>query len=346
EGVLGWLASLPSAAIYVVLAALAFTENLLPVVPADVAAALGAFLTHRGATAAVPVFLVVWLSNVAGAIAVYFFARRVGRPFFATGLGRRLLSPTALLTIERDYLRWGVAGILIARFLPGIRAVVPPFAGIFGLPPWRALPPLVVASGVWYGAIVALGVYLGGEWTAIERALGQVNRALGLVALLAVAVVVVVVIARRRRRPEEPLLEAMLDVLRGGRGPELAPIDPRQAARLLLEFAYAEEGLTAAQREDVARHLRQRWRLDVPAEEATPPRAPGRLAAVGARLRERFEAGRRLRLVEEMWHAAFADGELAGEEPWLMQRAGESLGFTPEEVERIRERLRAARGPA
>jgi uncharacterized tellurite resistance protein B-like protein len=204
----------------------------------------------------------------------------------------------------------------------------------------------VLASAVWYGAIVALGVYLGGEWAAIERALGQVNRVLGVVALLIVAVIAVVIVARRRRRPEEPLLEAVLDVLRGERGrPEHAPIDPRQAARLLLEFAYAEEGLTAAQRAEVARHLRDRWRLDMPAEEATPPRAPGRLTALGARLRERYEAGRRLRLVEEMWHAAFADGELAGEEPWLMQRAGESLGFTPEEVDRLRVRLRAARRP-
>lgn len=343
---LAWLASLPPAAVYVVLAVLAFLENVLPVVPADLAAALGAFLTHRGTTTPVAVFLVVWGANVAGAIGVYAIARRVGRAFFATPTGRRLLAPEAIGTIEREYLRYGVAGIFFARFLPGIRAVVPPFAGIVAMPAWRAVPPLVVASALWYGGIVALGVYLGGEWSRIEAVLAGVNRVLGVVAVLAVAVVALVMVARRRRRPDEPLFDAMLDVLKGERGrPEPEPIEPRQAARLLLEIAYAEEGLTAEQRADVARHLRARWGLDAPSEETTPLRPRGRLSALGARLRARFDAGQRLRLVEEMWQAAFADGDLTGEEAWLMERAGESLGVSPDDVAGLRARLRAGRRP-
>jgi len=68
--VVGWLATLPPAAVYVVLAALAFVENLVPVVPADVAVALGAFLSQRGTTTPLLVFFVVWVSNVGGAVAV------------------------------------------------------------------------------------------------------------------------------------------------------------------------------------------------------------------------------------------------------------------------------------
>ena len=36
------------------------------------------------------------------------------------------MAPEAIAVIERDYLRLGVFGLIVARFLPGIRSVVPP----------------------------------------------------------------------------------------------------------------------------------------------------------------------------------------------------------------------------
>ena len=56
---LAWLAGLPPAAVYVVLALLAVVENVVPPVPADAAVALGAFLSHRGVTTPLAVFLVL-----------------------------------------------------------------------------------------------------------------------------------------------------------------------------------------------------------------------------------------------------------------------------------------------
>jgi membrane protein DedA with SNARE-associated domain/uncharacterized tellurite resistance protein B-like protein len=319
---------------------LAFAENVLPVLPADVAVALGAFLSHRGTTAPLPVFLVVWLANVGGAVAVYFVARRLGRPFFATRTGQRLVSPASMARLEREYLRFGIAGIFFARFLPGIRAVVPPFAGIFRLPAWRAVLPMTLASAIWYGGITLLGVYLGGEWEAILGALGKLNRALAIAAGLALAVALVVVL-RRRRAPEEPLTASVTAALEGdgaGRG-----IDPRHAARLVLEIAYGAEGLTDEQREAVRRHLRARWGL-APRDERPRVVPSDALSSLAPRLRSRFDTGRRLALIEGVWHAAFAGGELPDEERWLMAQAGDLLGFTPDEVEAIRRRLHAERG--
>jgi membrane protein DedA with SNARE-associated domain len=322
---------------------LAFLENIVPIVPADVAVALGAFLSQHGTTAPVPVFLVVWSANVCGAVAVYFVARRLGRPFFATPLGRRLVSPAGVARIEREYLRFGVAGIFLARFLPGIRAVVPPFAGIFGLSAWRALLPMAAASAIWYGGITLLGVYLGGEWDAILSALKRLNQLLAVVAVLAIVGVLVVVLRNRRATREEPLLRWTQDALEASA--EEVVVEPGRAAQLVLEIAYGEEGLTPEQRAAVARHLRERWGL--PADAAgrpVLPRSTGRLSSLGVRLRDRFSTGRRLALIEGVWQAAFAEGELPEEEPWLMARAGELLGFSAEEIEAIRVRLRAA-GP-
>ena len=335
----GWLVTLPPTAVYIVLAALAFVENLVPVVPADVAVALGAFLSQRGTTAPLPVFLVVWIANVGGAVAVYFAARRLGRPFFATSLGRRLVSPGGIARIEREYLRFGVAGIFFARFLPGIRAVVPPFAGIFGLSVWRAMLPMGVASGIWYGGITLLGVYLGGSWEAIVHALARLNQVLAVVAGVVIAVVTIIILRNRRAAAEEPLVRSARDALEAS--PDQASVDPGHAAQLVLEIAYQEEGLSPAQRDAVARHLRQRWGLPAKADVAAT-RPAGRLAMLAPRLRDRFSTGRRLALIEGVWQAAFAAGDLPDEEQWLMRRAGELLGFSAEEIEAIRARLRAA----
>ncbi len=326
---------------YLALGVLSFFENFLPPLPADAAVAVGAFLSHEGLTAPVPVFLVVWLTNVAGATAVYYLSRYAGRAFFESRLGRRLLAPGALAVIERDYLRYGAIGIFIARFLPGIRAVVPPFAGLVGIPVWRSIPPLALASGIWYGAVTAVGAYLGTEWDRIAVLLGDLNRAFAIVGLLVATAVAIVLWVRRRRR-EDPVLAAARAALGSPEGELPASVDPRAAARLLLELAYAERGLTVAQREAVEAHLRARWGLEAPG--TVPERhAPGRLRQLGERLRGQFGEAQRLALVEQMWQSAFAGGTLDPEaEEWLMRRAGELLELGPDEVSAVRERLRGA----
>jgi hypothetical protein len=94
--------------VYAVLAALAFLENIVPIVPTDVAVALGAFLSHHGTTKPLVVFLIAWSFNTASAMLVYALCRRSGRGFFELPVVRRLMAPEAIAVIERDYLRLGV----------------------------------------------------------------------------------------------------------------------------------------------------------------------------------------------------------------------------------------------
>ena len=186
---------------YGVIAVLAALENIVPPVPADTVVALGAFLAGEGAPVTMlGVFLATWIPNVASAVGMYWVARTVGRGFVESPTGRRLLSPAAMRAIERAYQRHHVWGIFVSRFLPGYRAVVPPFAGIAGLGAVRALAPVAVASGIWYGFLVLLAHRLGSNWDGVERAIGRVGWWLGLVALAVSAALVVAVLLRRRRR--------------------------------------------------------------------------------------------------------------------------------------------------
>ncbi len=347
------MSQLPPVAIYSVLALLAAVENVIPPVPSDAAVALGAFLSNRGVTTPLGVFAVTWLANLAGAAAVYFVARRYGRNLFATSIGRRLLAPRSLAIIEREYLRFGVAGIFVSRFLPGIRAVVPPFAGLVNLSPLRTLVPTGVASAIWYGGITILGAVIGNEWERISRIMLGVNRTLGIITLVLITAAVVWYLINRRRRQRERVWHATRDALDPNtpsflEGSDIAEGSAQQAAALLvLELAYADPALTEADRDLVASHLRDRWGLN---PHGPPSREPEnerrtRFAKYAGRLRNRFGQGQRLALVERMWSVAFSDGAIGHHEERLMHLAGELLGLRKTDLLEIRARLQARPEP-
>ena len=179
---------------------LAAVENIFPPVPADTVVALGAFLAGHDLLDPWTVFAVTWVGNVASAALVYSVGRHYGRPFFTGTIGRRLLSETTLQHIETAYARHGSYGIFLSRLLPVWRGVVPPFAGVARVPPWRALIPIALASAVWYGGIILLVVRLAPTLDQAIDALGRVNRVLGLAAGAVVLIVAARIWLRRRRR--------------------------------------------------------------------------------------------------------------------------------------------------
>lgn len=183
EGLSPWL-------VYAVLAVGAAIENVLPVLPADTFIAAGGFLAGRGTIGLAAAFVVVWACNVAGALAVYGLGLRHGAAFFGTKTGRRIASEGQIERLARFYERWGVAAICVSRFLPGFRALVPVFAGVAGQGAWRVAPPLMLASALWYGALLRLGHVAGENLEAAADVLGRANRGLLAVSLVLAAGVV------------------------------------------------------------------------------------------------------------------------------------------------------------
>ena len=321
----------------------------MPPVPSDAAVGFGAFLSHRGVTTPLLVFLVTWTANMAGAALVYLAARRYGHRLFATRTGRRLLAPRSLAIIEREYLRFGIAGIFISRFLPGIRAVVPPFAGLVRLGAVRTFVPMAVASAIWYGGITAVGSLIGARWENIVAILEGVNRTMAMITLVLVGAGTVWYWTSRRRRARERVWHATREALDPAapsflQGTEVAEGSAREAAALLvLELAYADPVLTPDDRELVARHLRERWGLagggDSLPEPPPEEERRTRFALYAQRLRQRFGRSERLELVERMWTVAFGDGAIGAQEDRLMAVAAELLDVGPAEVAEVRRRL-------
>jgi membrane protein DedA with SNARE-associated domain len=199
DQLVAWLVGLPPAELYGAIALLGGLENILPPVPADVVAALGAFLAAQDVLHLWGVYVAILVPNVVTAAGMYYLARTTGRAFQDTRLGRRFFAGATMQAVGRLYERHHFWGIFVSRFLPGYRAVVAPFAGVVGLPAHRALPPVVLASAIWYGLVCLLGYHFGRNWHVVRHALRNASVGLGLVALLVTAAIVWAVWRHRRR---------------------------------------------------------------------------------------------------------------------------------------------------
>ncbi len=189
EATLDFLASLPAGLTYLVLGTGAALENIVPPVPADTFVLLGGFLAVRGPAEVTLVFVVTWLANAAGALLVYGAGYRFGPPFFDSRFGRLLLQPEQLARVRRFYRRRGTAAIFFARFLPGLRAVVPAFAGVARLSFASVALPVTVASALWYGGLVWLGSVAGENLDTILEWYATANRLLLVIATAIIAAI-------------------------------------------------------------------------------------------------------------------------------------------------------------
>ncbi len=187
SGTLAWFQGLPGWVVYVVLGLGAGVENIVPAVPADTFVVLGGFLSAVGQVGAWWVFGATWVGNVGTALLTYELGHRRGNAFFRTGVGRHLLNPHQMERMAAFYGRWGTLAIFLTRFLPGLRAIVPVFAGVTHMGFLSVALPLALASAIWYGALVWAGGFAGRNLDLVFRILASVDRWLLGVAVVAVA---------------------------------------------------------------------------------------------------------------------------------------------------------------
>ena len=195
DAFLAKLAELPPALLYLALAVSAAIENFFPPFPADTVVAFGSFYAARVHGSPVASFLATWGGNVAGAMGVYALGRRYG----AGWLQRRFGEAKGREKIEDSYRRHGVLALFLSRFLPGVRALVPPVAGALEVPPLKAGLAIAVASGIWYGAITILAFRVGESWEELAATMTRLGRWMALGAVVVIAVIALVWYLRRKR---------------------------------------------------------------------------------------------------------------------------------------------------
>lgn len=199
---LAWLVSLPDAWLYAAIALAALAENLFPPLPADTVIALGAFVAARGAGTVIGVWSATMLGNIGGAMVMYAIGRRFGLPWLARRFPA-VGSPEAAEALAARYATQGMLAIVISRFLPGVRALVPPVAGAAGISAVRAGGAMFIASGVWYAIIAVLAFRVGANTDALLARIAAQQRVVGMVAVV-IAVLLLALWWQRRRRAGGP----------------------------------------------------------------------------------------------------------------------------------------------
>lgn len=179
DGLLDWLAGLPPAALVASLALVAAIENVFPPFPADTIVAFGAFLAARGEVSLWSVAVGTWAGNVAGAGIAYAGGRRLGAAQLRKFLARKGQG-MAESRLESLYGRYGLLALFVSRFLPGVRALVPPVAGALRIPATPALVVMALASAIWYGVISYLAFRLGDEWERVTQLMQRGSATLGI----------------------------------------------------------------------------------------------------------------------------------------------------------------------
>ena len=171
--------------------------------PEDVSLILGGYLVHQGAARLFAMMAVGFFGILAGDSLIYLAGRRIGssvgkRP---GGFIARIVTPQKRATVEGLFKRHGEKIVMIARFLPGVRAVTYFTAGSAKM----SYPHFLLFDGLAALASAPLFVFLGfrfgGELEHLVQAVkrGQL-RVIG--GILAVGLAYALVSLIRKRRAE------------------------------------------------------------------------------------------------------------------------------------------------
>jgi len=170
-----WLSHVPMSVLYLLMAAFAAVENVFPPVPADTVVALGSWLAARGQGSAFWAIVATWVGNVAGAGAMYFVGRRHG----AAWMHKRfpaLADEKNERRLRELHGKYGAISLVLSRFIPGVRALVPPFAGALRISPVTTMLSLSLASAVWYGMVSYVAFRAGADWGALMARITRYGR--------------------------------------------------------------------------------------------------------------------------------------------------------------------------
>lgn len=169
-------------------------------------------------------------ASTLGDLAWYVAGRRHGHRVLRL-LCRISLSPdTCVRQSESTFTRYGIATLVIAKFVPGLSTLAPPLAGALGMRPSAFMLFNTAGAALWAGAALVVGLLFAAQIDAALGALAELGAyAAGFVGLLLVLYVGWRWAERRRalrqlqseRLPPEELL-AMLD-----RGEQVTVIDVR-----------------------------------------------------------------------------------------------------------------------
>lgn len=106
-------------------------------------------------------FFMVYIAAIAGTQVGYVVGKRVGPPLFERNRNW-IFNPKVVERTHQFFERYGARAIVLARFVPILRALVPMLAGISGFDAKHFFRLNLIGATAWIGVFMVGGYFLGG----------------------------------------------------------------------------------------------------------------------------------------------------------------------------------------
>lgn len=158
-------------------------------VPEEAILLLAGYLIWTGELWLPAVLLVGIVSAITGDNIGYWIGRRFGQNARARYREWLFVTRDKFDTMQRLVMRYGPLGVFCARFLPGVRFLSGPLAGIIGLPFLPFFVANLLGAALYVPVAVGLGFAIGyglGDYVEkLERTVGEIERAVLIAAVVA-----------------------------------------------------------------------------------------------------------------------------------------------------------------
>lgn len=177
--------------------------------PEDIPLLAGGIAAYHGKANLLVMMVVGYVGIILGDSAMFMLGRRIGSKSPSRGPFARLMTAEKRARVEQLFKKHGEKIVMVARFLPGVRAVTYFTAGSVGMKYSHFIFYDSVAALLSAPLFVYLGYYFGADIDAVFGAIARGERGVivGVIALAVIAVVVGRVRARREARKNAEALE-------------------------------------------------------------------------------------------------------------------------------------------
>jgi membrane protein DedA with SNARE-associated domain len=180
-----WIAEFGYPAIFVA----ALLENLFPPIPSEVIFPLVGFVAYHnnlGIIHAISMGLVGAIGSTVGAIIIYYFSLKIGKPAILRFGSYIKVSEKALLNAESWFQKYGTIAVFSGRMAPAIRELISIPAGIARMNIMKFIFFTFAGSAVWSVALTLLGYFLGDAWSIMADQLSSVFSVIAVIILITI----------------------------------------------------------------------------------------------------------------------------------------------------------------
>jgi membrane-associated protein len=189
---------------YIGIAVVVILGNMGLPIPEETILILAGYLVWEGKLRLPIVVAVGLVSAIAGDNLGYWIGRAFGRRAVERYERWLFVTPARLDTMQRVVARYGPLAVFAARFLPGLRFLAGPVAGISGLRPMPFILANILGASLYVPAAVGIGYAVGLGWGEYLTRLEHAAWRLEYLVLIFVLCATVALLAWRALRATRP----------------------------------------------------------------------------------------------------------------------------------------------